>query len=71
MPCIWPATESPAKMRVQIAQKEDVNSWLDLAGEVEGLFGPMVQEPSFLSALDRSIERRSAYCIREDDGPPR
>ena len=56
-------------MRVQVAQPEDVQSWLGLAAEVEHLFGPMVNEPSFSSALARNIERGSAFCIRESDGP--
>jgi len=54
---------------VQEAQREDVDAWLALAAEVEHLFGPMVNEPSFVAALTRNIDRGSAYCIREDDGP--
>ena len=56
-------------MKVQVAQHEDIESWLHLAAEVEYLFGTMVNEPSFMSALMRNIERRSAFCIRESDGP--
>ena len=56
-------------MKVQVAQPEDVDSWLGLAAEVEHLFGPMVEEPGFRSALVRNIERGSAFCIRESDGP--
>lgn len=56
-------------MIVQIAQPEDTDSWLCLAGEVEHLFGPMVEEPGFLAALERNIQRDSAFCIREHDGP--
>ena len=56
-------------MRAQVAQPEDVESWLDLAAEVEHLFGPMVNEPSFMRSLMRNIERGSAFCIREADGP--
>jgi len=56
-------------MRVQVAQPEDTESWLRLAAEVEDLFGPMVDEPSFMGALRRNIERGSAFCIRESDGP--
>lgn len=55
-------------MKVQVAQTEDVESWLSLAAEVEHLFGPMVDEPGFMSALMRNIERGSAFCIRESDG---
>jgi len=56
-------------MRVQVAQPEDVSSWLGLAAQVEHLFGPMVNDPRFMSALMRNIERGSAFCIRESDGP--
>lgn len=55
---------------VVIAQKEDIPAWLDLAAEVEALFGPMVGEPSFERALHKNIERGTAFCIREADGPP-
>ena len=56
-------------MKVQTAQSKDVDAWLGLAAEVEDLFGPMVNEPSFMSALTRNVERGSAFCIRESDGP--
>jgi len=56
-------------MKVQVAQLEDVESWLCLAAEVEHLFGPMVNEPGFMSALKRNIGRGSAFCIRTSDGP--
>lgn len=55
---------------VQIAHREDKASWLDLATEVEPLFGPMVNDPKFHAALERTIDRRMAFCIRQDDGPP-
>ena len=45
--------------------------WLALAVEVEPLFGePLVSSPSFLQALHKSIARGSAFCLRENDGPP-
>ena len=56
-------------MRVQVAQPEDVEPWLRLAAQVEHLFGPMVNEPGFQSALTRNVERGSAFCVRESDGP--
>ena len=57
-------------MIVQTARPQDINSWLCLAGEVEHLFGPMVEEPGFLAALKCHIQRESAFCIRNHDGPP-
>ena len=51
-------------MRVTVANEEDVAAWLDLAAEVEPLFGPMVSDPLFHQALHRNIERGSAFCVR-------
>ncbi len=56
-------------MNVVHAQIEDIPAWLALAAEVEPLFGPMVNEPGFHEALGRNIDRKSAFCVREDDGP--
>ena len=55
---------------VQTATHADLAAWLQLAAEVEPLFGPLVQEPNFHAALDKNFTRGSAYCIRVDDGPP-
>ena len=55
-------------MQVVVACEGDVAAWLDLAAEVEPLFGPMVEDPLFRQALSRSIGRESAYCVREGGG---
>ncbi|HPH96112.1 MAG TPA: GNAT family N-acetyltransferase [Anaerolineaceae bacterium] len=57
-------------MIVTLAQPEDIPAWLELAREVEPLFGPMVDDPGFLRALQKNIERGSAFCVRQGDGPP-
>lgn len=57
-------------MHVALAQPADIPVWLDLAAEVEPLFGPMVAEPGFHAALERNIQRQTAFCIREQDGAP-
>ena len=57
-------------MRIFVAQPGDIAAWLCLAAEVEPLFGPMVNDPGFHRALRRNIERGTAFCVREDDGPP-
>lgn len=57
-------------MRVVVANEEDVAAWLDLAAEVEPLFGPMVGDPLFHQALHRNIARGSAFCMREGDSLP-
>ncbi len=57
-------------MRVDTARVEDIPPWLDLAGEVEFLFGPMLDDPAFHRALENNISRRTAFCVREANGPP-
>jgi len=44
------------------ATEADIASWLELAREVEPLFGPM---PDFEAVLHRNIARRSALCWRD------
>ena len=56
-------------MQVVVAQGEDIPAWLQLANEVEFLFGPMVHEPGFHQALQNTIARGTAFCVREADGP--
>jgi GNAT superfamily N-acetyltransferase len=56
--------------RVAIAQEKDVPPWLELAAEVEPLFGPIVNDPGFLRALYRNVDRGTALCVREASGPP-
>ena len=57
-------------MHVALAQPADLQAWLDLAAEVEPLFGPMVVDPGFHAALERHIARQTAFCVREQDGAP-
>jgi broad specificity phosphatase PhoE/GNAT superfamily N-acetyltransferase len=57
-------------MRIAIARERDIPSWLDLAAEVEPLFGPMVDDPRFHEALRRNVARGTAFCLRAGDGPP-
>jgi hypothetical protein len=37
---------------------------------VESLFGNMVDSPGFYQSLLRNIGRKTAFCVRQDDGPP-
>src|SRR5438067_2684251 len=57
-------------MYVRRAQRDDVPRWPALAAEVEVLFGALVDNPDFRRALHRNIERGTAFCVRENDGPP-
>jgi GNAT superfamily N-acetyltransferase len=55
---------------VAIAGYRDVRGWLDLAEEVEDLFGGLLGGPGFYEALLRHIARGTAFCVREAAGPP-
>jgi GNAT superfamily N-acetyltransferase len=57
-------------MNVVNATKDDLKGWLELASEVEYLFGPMLGEPKFIQALEKNINQHSAFCVRENDGFP-
>src|SRR5215212_2451843 len=57
-----PAWQQP--MHIVLAQPADLPAWLDLAAEVEFLFGPMVADPGFHAALDSTTVRmiRALLC---------
>lgn len=57
-------------MCVRIARPEDIPAWLALAAEVGPMFGPLVNDPGFVRALEKNIGRQTAFCVREADGPP-
>jgi GNAT superfamily N-acetyltransferase len=57
-------------MQVEVAELRDIRSWLDLAAEVEALFGNMLDNHGFYDALLRTSIADPAYCVRERDGPP-
>jgi hypothetical protein len=54
--------------QVVIAQLIDIPAWLNLAREVEPLFGPMCSDPAFHHALQKNINRGTALCVPEADG---
>ena len=57
-------------MQVNRACEEDFPAWLTLALEVEALFGvPLSVDAGFQQALLRNIQRGSAFCVRQQDGP--
>ena len=57
-------------MRVDPTRAKDLPSWLALAAEVEPLFGPIRDDPSFVRALLGHRERGTACCVRESAAPP-
>jgi ribosomal protein S18 acetylase RimI-like enzyme len=47
-------------MIVRLAREQDLPGFLDLAGQVEHWFGPMVDDPGFRAAVGRHIRRARA-----------
>lgn len=54
-------------VNVRVALSSDAASFLSLAAEVEGWFGPMVDEPAFQDAVARAIDRGSALVAVSED----
>jgi GNAT superfamily N-acetyltransferase len=67
---MWVKAFNKPMTNIVTAVPEDIPAWIKLAAEVEPLFGPMVNEPSFLSALQRNIARGTAFCVRDSEGNP-
>jgi ribosomal protein S18 acetylase RimI-like enzyme len=61
----WPRREAGV-VRIVAALADDVTGWLELAREVEALFGPMVDNPEFSSFVTRNIARGTAFVARND-----
>ena len=57
-------------MKIDIVGKRDIVIWLDLAKEVEPLFGPMIGQDDFHTALKAIISSQHAYCARDESGKP-
>lgn len=53
-------------MKVNVAKIEDFKNWLKLAKEVEPLFGTMSEELSFQTSLNDLIEKKQAFCIKQN-----
>jgi ribosomal protein S18 acetylase RimI-like enzyme len=65
-----PSSQEYTPMQVALAQPADIPAWLHLAAEVEFLFGALVADPAFHQALERNIQRQTAFCIREQAHVP-
>lgn len=48
--------------KVRLSTKDDIPGWLELAREVEPLFGPMVDDPVFRENLKEAVTRETAFC---------
>lgn len=48
---------------IRAVESKDIHAWLELAKEVEPLFGKMVECVDFKKAIKKSISNSSAFCI--------
>jgi ribosomal protein S18 acetylase RimI-like enzyme len=51
-------------MLVKKAKPGDIQGWLELAREVEPLFGPMADVPDFKATILRGINNNRGFCIK-------
>ena len=59
----WTLGEHTTVFQVTEANESDISSWLNLARQVEHLFGPMIDH-GFDRAVRSNITRGSAFCVR-------
>lgn len=52
---------------VRVSKLSDYADWLELAKEVEPLFGPMVDDTAFCDGLKQAIREGRAFCASEPD----
>ena len=57
-------------MKIDAVGKKDVVAWMNLAKEVEPLFGPMVGQDDFHTAMKEIISSQNAFCTRNESGQP-
>jgi len=50
---------------VRLSTLDDYPDWLELAKEVEPLFGPMTDDPNFHDALRAAILEGNAFCVAD------
>lgn len=48
---------------IRLVKNQDFNAWLELAKEVEPLFGEMVECEDFKTEIKKFIHHSSAFCI--------
>lgn len=53
---------------IRLLKESDYVVWLEIAAEVESLFGPMVQNQGFQDGIKICIQKGDAYCKMNRDG---
>ena len=52
-------------LKVYPAIISDFDKWIELAREVEPIFGPMADEPEFHEGLRQAINSGTAFCMKD------
>lgn len=55
-------------LKPHISALDDYKQWIQLAREVELLFGPMVEDQNFQEGLRHAISEGNAFCFRKTNG---
>lgn len=53
---------------IRLLNKQDFHFWLELATEVESLFGPMTDSKEFQDGITECIRNNNAYGIENEQG---
>lgn len=53
---------------IRLLKHQDYNTWLELAKEVEFLFGPMADSKDFQNGIKQSIKNNSAFGVENEKG---
>jgi GNAT superfamily N-acetyltransferase len=53
---------------IRLLQMQDYNTWINLAKEVEYLFGPMVDSKDFQEGIKNCLENNNAFGIENEAG---
>lgn len=48
---------------IRLVTNEDLNAWIELAKEVEPIFGEMVNNENFINGIKDCIANSSAFCV--------
>lgn len=52
---------------IRLLENNDYQAWLELAKEVEPLFGPLVNSQEFQKGIKDCIKNQNAYCLEDEN----
>lgn len=64
------AVTTGVQQMIRKLTESDIEAWLQLAAEVEHLFGDMVGDEGFHGAMEECIRNGNALCVDEDTSGP-